>query len=389
MARTAVATPTREGRSGIAIPRTRTGGRLHLIDHADRGHGKATVRPLDRADLPQVKALLDSHLGEWGGDASLLASTLIDYPWADPEMPSLVAVGGERRIVGFLGVQVKRLRVGERTISGACASHFVVAPEHRRTRTGAALMTALLAGPQSATWTDCANERVVQMGRVAGGHIDHARAFDWMIAIRPLRWTAAVAAVTMRRRLGRSDLPVAAFPLQALRPGIVRARFPQPDTGVFGEYADAVAIASNLAQLSEGFELRVDYGEEYLRHLFAQVERARGDLTVRMVRRNGTPIGWYAYVPQSRRVTRVLHVAASPQQVEDVFAEMTMHAAGEGAAVLTGRAEPHLRVPLHDRYAVLGYARQPMFHSRDREVRAALGSSSALFTQLDAEWFVT
>ncbi|MGH2982270.1 MAG: hypothetical protein ACRDKV_09555, partial [Solirubrobacterales bacterium] len=65
------------------------------------------------------------------------------------------------------------------------------------------------------------------------------------------------------------------------------------------------------------------------------------------------------------------------------------HARLRGARALTGRAEPHLRPALRHRYAALGYARQPMVHNRDPEIRGLLSSASSLFTQLDAEWFVT
>lgn len=68
--------------------------------------------------------------------------------------------------------------------------------------------------------------------------------------------------------------------------------------------------------------------------------------------------------------------------------DLVEHARSEGRTVLSGRLEPRLEDALSRRKAVLGIARQPVVHSRDDNVRALLGSGSALITQLDGEWFV-
>jgi hypothetical protein len=48
-----------------------------------------------------------------------------------------------------------------------------------------------------------------------------------------------------------------------------------------------------------------------------------------------------------------------------------------------------LVVPLRRRLAILGFARQPVIHSRDPELLATLGTAGSLLTRLDSEWFAT
>jgi hypothetical protein len=75
--------------------------------------------------------------------------------------------------------------------------------------------------------------------------------------------------------------------------------------------------------------------------------------------------------------------------MEAVFGELVRDARERGSAVLAGRYEPHLRTPLSERSAVLGFARCPLIHSRDPEVSALLATDSSLLTDLDGEWFAT
>jgi hypothetical protein len=114
-----------------------------------------------------------------------------------------------------------------------------------------------------------------------------------------------------------------------------------------------------------------------------------GGLELRLVRRNGNPIGWYAYLARPGGASRALHICASEPEVEAVVAELVEHARGVGSAALTGRLEPHLEGPLRRRLAVIGFARQPVIHVRDPEVHAMLATSSSLLTHLDGEWYVT
>jgi hypothetical protein len=342
------------------------------------------IRSLTAEDLPAIAALLDAHLSGWSGDQRFLRETVLEHPWADPELTSLVATD-EGRICGFIGAQVRRLRFDDRNLRGVCCSHLVVDPEQRAGATGALLLRRLLSGPQDATWTDSANDLVARMWETFGGHLDHCRACDWMLVLRPLGWIASATGELVRRRGISSDrLPVGALPIQAIRQRATRAS----DSAITGQDATAAEIVDALSAVTSRIRLRVDHDRDHLGHLFELVRRRTGPLVCRLVRSGERALGWYAYLPQPSHTTRVLHLCASPRDVDAVFGELIVDARSRGTRVLVGRVEPGLDAALRSRRAVLGLAHRPAVHARDPELRATLATGSSLLTQLDSEWFV-
>jgi len=347
------------------------------------------IRALTEDDLDSVDQLLSAHLPNRAGDRDFLAATALNHPWADPDIPSLVAtVDGS--VVGFIAAQVRRIRFNGESLRGVCCSHLVVAPDTGAGAAGALLLQRLLRGPQAATWSDSANEPVVRIWRRLGGHLDHSRACDWMLVLRSGGWLGHVAATALRRGpVGREIVPVPALPMHliAQRPGARDRAAADPD--VRGEDVGATEIAAHLPEITRHLHMHVDHDAEYLEQLLNLIRTTAGPLVCRLVRRGDQPIGWYAYLSGHERVGRVLHLSASDADVDAVFAEMIQHGAASGVRVLAGRLEPHLDRPLQRRFAIIGLARQPVLHVRDPELRATLGTASSLLTQLDSEWFVT
>jgi len=348
------------------------------------------VRPFTSADLPPVMALIESRLPGWVHGPSLLVDTLLEHPWADPELSSLVAVDSEERIVGFFGAQVRRMRLGERTVRGVCCSHLVVASDRGAGLAGTLLLRQMLSGPQDLSWTDSATDTVVRMWESFGGYIDCARTADWMLVLRPVRWICGVLGDAARqRRIGRGEVPVGALPLQVAGPRLLPRAFPTPSVEISGVSASASTIASVLPSLTRKVTLSVDYDAAHLETLFRQVRSALGVLVTRIVHRGTKPIGWYAYVSRPGGTSRVLHIGAQQTDADAVVGELIAHARADGCAVVSGRAEPHLRQALTRRFAVLGFARQPVVHTRDLEIRALISTDASLISHLDGEWFAT
>ena len=348
------------------------------------------IRPFTGADLSAVAALVDARFPGWIWGESLLAETLVNHPWMDPDLPSLVALDEQDDVIGFLGAQVRRLRFDQRPLRGVCCSHLVVAADRRAGFAGPLLLHQMLAGPQDLSWTDTATDTVVGMWRRFGGHVDYSRSCDWMLVLKPLHWAVRILRARARRQpLGRRLTPVGAFPIQAVGPRLMPRAFPAPPPEVRSEEATVAAIVAQLPILTRKTRLRVDYDQAHLEHQFAQVEAAVGPVVHRLVRRGESPIGWYAYVRQPSGVSRVLHLSARDAETEAVVGELVESGRADGSAVLTGRAEPHLDWPLRRRLAVLGFARQPVIHTRNAEIRGVLATSSSLLTVLDGEWFGT
>ena len=354
------------------------------------GHlaARRTTDHAGRLSLDLAQARGSRRLPWWSHDESFLAQTLIDSAWADAELPSLVAVDDQGSILGFIGSQVRRLKVDDRELRGVCCAHLVVAGDRRARARGGASLRRLLSGEQDLTWTDSPTDGVVRMWRALGG-FDHPRSCDWMLVLRPFRWAGGILAAKTRRAPVREVLPVAALPVQATGGRFVPRAFPSPPRTCTGEEATAGAIVEQLAPMTRGMRLTVDYDEPYLSQLLDQVDADMGPLVHRMVRRDGAAIGWYAYLSRPGGASRVLHLCAPESEIEAVVGELTEHARANGSAALTGRLEPHLEGPLRRRLAVVGFARQPIIHVRDPEIQALLATSSSLLTHLDGEWYVT
>src|SRR4051794_6909265 len=215
---------------------------------------QATIRPFAPADLAAVAGLLRAHLAPAPAPdlERFLAATLIDDPWADPELPSLVAEQAGA-VVGVIARQPRRLELDGEPLAAAVCSHLTVAPEHRAGALAARLARAGLRGPQRLTYSDAASDLVVRLWRVLGGDVDTARASDWVLLLRPGRWALQAGAALARRR--GYALPVAAAPLHALwrstRRGLLEA-----DPDVAGERAGGPELAAELGGLTRALRLR-------------------------------------------------------------------------------------------------------------------------------------
>src|SRR3954452_13172150 len=204
----------------------------------------ATIRPLARDDLPAVGALVSARLAPPPARdlERFLAATLFEDPWADPELPSLVAEQ-DGAVAGFVARQPRRLELDGEPLQAVCCSHLTVAPEHRAGALAARLARAALDGPQRLTYSDAASDLVVRLWRVLGGDVDNARSSDWVIALRPWRWLGGLA-LSMTRR---AEFDTTAVPLHVLwrrtRRGLLAA-----DPAVRGERADAAALAGALPE---------------------------------------------------------------------------------------------------------------------------------------------
>jgi hypothetical protein len=347
------------------------------------------IRSLAEGDLAAVTRMLAGRMPTWDNDERFLRETVLEHPWASPEFPSLVAVNAADEVVGFIGVQVRRLIINDQAAVGVCCSHLAVSGDPSAGPAGALLLSQLLRGEQAVTWSDSANEPVVRMWRAFGGQLDHARACDWMLVLRPARWIGSIAgSVGRRRSIDRSIVPVGALPVHAISSSSAQHDVSPLDSRISGQDASPAVIAERLQGFAAKWSVAVDHDANHLRHQFELIERMSGPLTSRLVLRDDTPIGWYVYRQQPGKATRVLHLAATDKNADAVLGELVEHSRGTGTSVLAGRLEPHLDQALRKWLPVVGFARNPVIHAHDPEVRAALASGSSLLTRLDSEWFV-
>lgn len=354
------------------------------------------VRALRRADLPQVVALYElvqrsRTLEAPVGMAEYFRRTLLEHPWADPEIPSLVYEAPDGEIVAFLGTNPRRLRLDGRAVRMACSSTHVAHPDWRSRGVGALLVRRFLAGPQELSITDGGNDAARDIWLALRGQILVHASIGWFRVFRP--GSAVHASLAVRRRSGFSRRAAAmlARPVDtlALRTHQVRDWLVprEPDCT-----SETLTIEGLLEQAqSAGLRLRPDYDASYVQWLFRElnVMSLRGRLVRHLVRgAHGRVLGWYLYFLPYRGIAQVLQVGVRGTDPGPVLDHMLWHAHHEGAAAVHGRLEPVMVSVLEARACLLRKTSWALVHSEDPAILALLGTPQSLVSRLEGEWWM-
>jgi len=354
------------------------------------------LRALERDDLPHVAALFERVMrsGSPVSSAEVVSffeRTLLDHPWADADIPSLVATDDGGEITGFLGSHVRRMRFDGRLIRAAYVGHWMSAPETRKRAVGVLLLRKYMRGQQDLTLTDTAGEETRRMWEGLGGETLHLADVGWTRVFRP--WH--LAGDRLRNRSNRGvgtprDRPVSSL-LDSVTVRLGRKILEPERSTLTAETLTAEGLVEQLPAVTAGLRLYPDYDAGYLQWLFRELDRAthHGSLVRYLVRDGDRVLGWYVYFLQPGSVSRVLQVAASDKDVDPVLDHLFDHAYRGGAAALDGRVEPRLLEPLSRRHCILRYIGGAMMHSRGPELLGAMVSRHTLLTRMDGEWWAT
>jgi hypothetical protein len=357
--------------------------------HAPR---RTRIRALEPRDLPAVAALVRETLavGPPATEAALadfLRRTLIEQPWADPEIQSLVAVDLGERVVGFVGAEVRRMRLGDRTVRFAWAAHSAVTPAARRGAAGFLLMRKLLEGPQDATLGDGASPLMEQMWLRLGGRRLELKGIHWVRVFRP----AGVAArlVSSRRARLRAGTRLMARGLDDVAAPLARPLLAPQRSAAAVEALTPRGLLAAAPTVMGAPTLRPDYDEAFLRWLFAELSRvrARGELVAKLVRNaRGRTIGWYLYFLRPGWRSEILQVAASGERaLGTVLDDLLAHAYEHGSAAVRGRLEPGMLGVIAHRRCLLWHRGAAVAHARDPRVLSAIESPDALVSRLEGD----
>ncbi|MEJ7894871.1 MAG: hypothetical protein WKF94_19725 [Solirubrobacteraceae bacterium] len=361
-----------------------------------------SIRALVPADLERAVAVFDARLGSGRGRAepavvAFFSRTVFEDPWADPELPSLVAEDDDGRIVGFMTISARRMRLASRPVRLAVCANLCVTPEAERRATGIRLMQRALQGPQDMAVSDSASDGARRMWMRLGGTTLPVSAIEWVRVFAPWRTGAQRAEARLSRPRARRALGCAAAALDRATviaaPGLLVA----PPSATGGEEPlTPRALVEALPAVADRVALRPDYDEAYAAWLLGELARvpARGELVARLVRRSGSPsggpgriAGWYVYHLHAGRRCDVLTVAApNESDVELVVDHLFAHAQRHGAAALRGRLEPRLVNAVTRRRCLLRHGGPALLHTHDGELARAVLAGDALLTRLEGEW---
>ena len=363
---------------------------------------RSPIRPLEREDIPAVARLYQVVMRGGSGEPPAFLEpfferTLLDQPWADPAIPSLVYVE-EGEIVGFIGSNVKRMRFDGDPITMACSAHQIAHPRVRNRAVGALLMRKYMSGPQDLTITDGATEPVRRMWEGLGGRTVHACCFSYVRVFRP--WRLALGRVAERLDVHRVESALApmAAGLDWATAVVSRRsrRAAPPATDV--EPLTPHRLLELLPAIDGTVRLRVDYDLPYLDWLFQELNREQPTLWQRGVRRGklwaeavhsgGRPVGWYVCQLRADLLCRVLQIAAAPAETDFVLTQLLHGASARGAAGVYGRVEPRLVGPLSVSRSFLRFSEGRMLvNAREPELVNTVIRGDALLTRLDGEWW--
>jgi hypothetical protein len=360
---------------------------------ADAPPRVSQIRPVQHADLPQVAELYERTMrsGRPTPDAGLacyFGRTLLDQPWADPDIPSLVFDAGYGRIVGFQGSHVRRVLIDGRQIRMACAGQLFTDPRTRQLVVGARLLRSYLSGPQDLTITDGATPAVHEMWVRLGGYALHPGSIVWTRLFRPFR---AVADLWLELK-AKARLRTLATPIWAVLDAST-TRITRPSARPARVHADALTARAFLHHQRDVLgdaRLRVDYDEPFVEWLFREMSavRTRGALVRQLLRRDDRVLGWYIAYFKPRGLSHVVDVKATRGHLETVLDCLFADAWQSGVGALEGRLEHRLYEPLSRRSCLLRYGERALYHSRDPEVLAAISLGRSALSRLDGEWWM-
>jgi hypothetical protein len=351
-----------------------------------------TVRPLERPDLPAVARLFRETFASGPRHtepalAAFFERTLLDHPWTDPEIRSLVAIDESELPVGFVAAEVRRMRLGDRTLRFAWAAHTAVAPAARKRAVGLLLMRRLLEGPQDATLGDSASPLMEQMWQRLGGQRLDLKAIHWVRVFRPFAVGAHLAAP--RRPRLRGGVRTLARLVDGVIASAAREVVAPAPAPAAEEPLTPLRLLEGIPRVERRLALRPAYDEEFLEWLFRELRRVkgRGELVAKLVRdAQDRPIGWFVYYLRPGWRSEVLQVAATGERdLGVVLDHLLAHAYSHGSAAVRGRLEPGMLESVARRRCLLCYRGGTLVHTRDPELLAAIESRKALITRLEGD----
>jgi hypothetical protein len=351
----------------------------------------AGVRPLATGDIPAVVQLFSRVYPEkrWTSAADCEAyfhQIFFANPWVTPHLPSWVATEGARA-VGFIGVMPRPMRLRGRALQAAVVTQLMVEPEKRHGVVAAQLLRKALAGPQTLTISDGANESSRRMWEALGGLTSTLYSLQWRRLLRP----AQSALQRASSRHGRAAA-LLATPVAVLADAYAaHYRALHRPSGLADEALDAAALVDGLDGAARHVALSPRYDAASLDWLLdqARAKRRHGELQARLLREPGGAIaGWFLYYLNGS-MSKVLQVHAREDAERAVLDHLFQHAWQRGAAAIEGRMEPRLARMLGQRHCLFhSTSAFALIHSRDAEVLGALARGDAFFSRLEGEWWM-
>lgn len=356
------------------------------------------VRALEASDVPAVTALhrrvfggREAPGGSRGDDGDgleeFLTAILLEHPWHDPELPSLV-YEHRRRLVGFLGIMPRPMMLEGRRLRAIVSHDFMVDPGSRSTLAALHLSRAAFGLPHDILLAD-GNDASRAIWERAGGTTSLSHSLRWRRLLSPAR--CLLPGLGNGGPLGR-----ALRPLVAGVDGIARRRAPSlfglPSCGDTGLPIGAGELLECTRRAAGERALRPVYDRPALAWLLARLAGRSGPVELRgvLVREaGGEPLGWYLCIVRAGGIAEVVQAVAFAGRLERVLAHLFLDAWSRGAIGVSGRVDP-LRIRELSAAGCLfdGGRSWLLVHAPDPGITAAIHSGDVFLTRLECEGWI-
>lgn len=321
--------------------------------------------------------------------ASYFAEILLHSPWRDPDLPSLVHEDGSGKIVGFLGVMSRRMRLKKERLRVAVGTQFMVDPENRGLA-GLSLLKSFQDGPQDLALADSASDLVRRIWERIGGKVCPLFSLSWTRPIRPLRHVISELGNAPQVRAFK----LACRPLASVIDAVAArtaARFRPPRPKTTGNTLGVRELVEGMELLASERRLVPEYDEAELAFVFRQLEERPGfrALEGSLIKdSDGSVAGWHLSLIRQREI-HVVQLAARKDKHGVVLDDLFARAWKRGAIKVTGRLEPVLLKPLAERACSFGHSGPwTLVASRRPDVLSAIERGEAILSCLEGEWWL-
>jgi len=313
-----------------------------------------------------------------------LRDVYLEHPWQHPQLRSLVAER-DGRIVGFIGVVPRPIKLAGNSLMAAVSSQLIVGPEGHKALAGIHLIREFLRGPQDLSIADEANDASRKIWEMVGGATCSIASVGWIHVLRPTGYLAYRLAGRKRLRTIRAFRGLSGpldTGLGALR------RSPQAPATVTTELMSTVELHAWLEDDAWSGRVRPRYELEALEWLLSRAGGRQGQLRQRAVRgANGRTLGCYLYRMGDDRIAELVLLQAHRGRHDAVFTSLLCDAHDTGALALSGRLSPGLIGPVASaRSQFLSTPQWSLFHSTSDAISRQLHDGTALLSRLDGEY---
>lgn len=356
------------------------------------------MRRFALGDIAQVAGLWWKFLRKGSGPPpsqlqAYLRELYFSSPLLDDDLPSLVYEAKDGKVVGFLGVVLRKFCLRGRPIRVAFGGNYVMDPTARTSLGGLQLLAQYMKGNQDLSITDSATDVSRNLLERLGFRTILPFSIYWARPLRPSRYAAYAATSAIGSRF-RGSVQFMTAPFCALADAVASrlpsGSFRPTEPPLRSADLDMDTLLKCISEFRGTAPLNPapdDLTQKWLLN-FMERMHPRATLRKRLLRDGKDKIvGWYLYYLKPGAPCQVIQIGADRGSQKAVIKHLLYDAWNHGAIGLHGAAPPGLMPDLAEENCFFtcrgGWV---VAHSRDPEIVDILSSGDVNLSRLDGEW---